>query len=166
MNKATIYTLASLLIIISGCGSATKITTSQSPGIINGKKIHLQLLTSSGVFSISQGDMSSRSSAITSDSDNREEKHALLVAHNLAFELRLLGLNLTNSPEDSEVIANFSIGTIRYDPLAGWIADQAFLEFQDSSGQHILTVRAKAKLVTPTVENIVKNLVKELSLNL
>lgn len=91
----------------------------------------------------------------------RGEDQAEIVAQNLAFELRSLGLKLANA-EESEVIANFSIGTVRYDPLTGWIADQAFLEFSDMSGEHILTVRAKTKLVTPTVDNLVKNLIKEL----
>lgn len=155
-----------LMILLSGCGSASKITTSQNPKTLIGKKINLQLITSSGAISISAGAMGSSLSVIAGGSAMSGEKQAEIIAQDLAFELRALGLNLTNSQEDSEVIAKFSIGTIRYDPLAGWIADQAFLEFYDSSGQHILTVRVKAKFVTPTVENIVKNLVKELSYNL
>lgn len=166
MKNKTIFTLMTLLILLSGCGSTSRITTSQNPKTLIGKKINLQLITSSGAISISAGTLSSGSSVITGGSTMSGEKQAKIVAQDLAFELRSLGLNLTNSPKDSEVLAKFYIGTIRYDPLVGWIADQAFLEFFDSSEQHILTVKAKAKFITPTVENIVKNLVKELSNNL
>ena len=166
MKRITILIFTSLLVILSGCGSATKITTSQNPKNLVGKKIHLQLVTSSGAISVSLGAMTSSSSVIAEGNAMSGEKQAEIAAQNLAFELRSLGLKLTNSSEDSEVVANFSIGTIRYDPIAGWIADQAFLEFYDSSGQHILTVRAQAKFITPTVKNIINNLVNELEKNL
>ena len=163
MKKIKIFTLMLILILLSGCGSASRITTSQNPTTINGKKINLQLITLSGTISITTGVMSSNSNIITYDIASSGEKQAFIAAQNLAFELRTLGFNLTNSQEDSEVVAKFSIGTIRYDLIAGWIADQAFLEFYDSSGQHILSISAKARFITPTVNNIVKNLVKELS---
>lgn len=165
MEKLSILAFT-ILFFLSGCGSASKITSSQSPKNLIGKKIHLQILTSSGATSVSIGAMSSSSFVIAEGHSMSGERQAEIAAQNLAFELRSLGFNLTNSPEDSDVIANFSIGTIRYDSLAGWIADQAFLEFNDITGNHILTVLAKARFVTPTVENIIKNLVGELSRNL
>ena len=165
MKKLTIFAFTTLFFLL-GCGSASKITSSQSPSNLIGKKIHLQILTSSGATSVSIGAMSLSSSVIAGGHSMSVDWQAEIAAQNLAFELRSLGLNLTNSPEDSDVIANFSIGTIRYDPITGWIADQAFLEFNDITGNHILTVRAKARFVTPTVDNIVKNLVNELSRNL
>lgn len=148
--------------LLLGCGTTAKITSSQPTSVLNGKKIHLQLPTSSGAMSISGAAMNSESSVVAGGSAMSGEDQAEIAAQNLVFELRSLGLRLTNTVDDSDVLANFSIGTIRYDPITGWIADQAFLEFIDKNGDHILTVRAKTKFVTPTVDNMIKKLIKEL----
>ena len=86
---------------------------------------------------------------------------ALLVAQNLSFELAALGFQMVDSQDKADAVALFSIGTVRYDPLAGWIADQAFLVFKDAeSGTTLCTLRADTQFITPTVKRITKNLVR------
>jgi hypothetical protein len=61
---------------------------------------------------------------------NTQAQHAL---ESMKFELMGIGFDVLDEAESADAIAEFSIGAIRYDPLAGWIADQAFLKFKDAS---------------------------------
>ncbi len=51
----------------------------------------------------------------------------------------------------------------RFDPIGGWIADEAQLEFIDvNTGELLASYRAHASgLVTPSVNNLVSNLIKD-----
>ena len=85
-----------------------------------------------------------------------------MAAQDIAFALRDQGFETVDDPEQADMIALFSIGTVRYDPLAGWIADRAFLQFKESkTGSMIVSIKADAQVVTPTVSTLVDNLISE-----
>ena len=120
--------------LLISCGSSVKLVSSQPPKTLLNKKIYMQLETSSGAISISDIGMSYgtislsdkrmdyNQSNIANTSAMKGEKHVLISAKNMAFELRLLGLNLVTRKDQAEIIANLSIGTVRYDIFTGWIA--------------------------------------------
>lgn len=82
-------------------------------------------------------------------------------ALSFAFELEFIGFEITNNPAQADAVVEFSIGTVRYDALAGWIADQAVARFVDAqTGESIAAYRAKTRFVTPTTNNLVGELVQ------
>jgi len=150
----------SLVFLLFSCGTTTKFVASSKKVNLKNKIIVLQLGTSSGAVTISAASLSNLSVGHAMSG----EEQALIAANNLAFELRFLGLKLTNNSHDADIIATFSIGTIRYDPITGWIADQAYLEFIDlETGDFICGIKAKPRFITPTVENMIKNIINSLS---
>lgn len=102
-------------------------------------------------------------SSISAEHAKSGNDQVIMAAQDIAFGLRNMGFQTVNTPEESDLLANFSIGTIRYDPLAGWIADRAFLEFSNpKNGLMICSVKAEVQLVTPTVNKLVKSILEEL----
>lgn len=74
----------------------------------------------------------------------------------------LKGINIVSNPSNANAIGEFSIGQVRYDPITGWIADQAFLIIKEKgSGSIILAARAEANFITPTVKNLIRNIISQ-----
>ena len=74
-----------------------------------------------------------------------------------------IGFNIISDTTKIDAIVDFSIGQIRFDPIAGWIADQGNVKFTDyKTGEILAIVRAEVKFVTPTVKNIIANLSKSI----
>ena len=91
------------------------------------------------------------------------ETHVLIAAKDIEAEMRTMGIDVTNNPKESEVVALFSIGTVRYDPLAGWIADRSSLELRSKkNNETLLLLRSINQLITPTISTHVDNIVYEL----
>lgn len=89
-----------------------------------------------------------------------------LATSTLIFELERLGFVVVPETSDHDLLIEFQIGSIRYDELVGWIADQAFIKMRDAyTNQVIAQYQAKTNLITPTVENIIYELVSEIRKN-
>lgn len=177
----SVMTMISLSIF--GCGSSVQTfrqpdakRLSQYGGIL------LTIETTSGSVTTSGGQLgnsttniqtanssintSTNTSSMSSSHVMSGEKQAFLAGQDVAFRMSSIGLNMVENENQADVIAAFSIGTVRYDPLAGWIADQAFLKFKDrATGKIILTSKATAEFITPTVENLVENLIEQINEN-
>ncbi|MBA5866565.1 MAG: hypothetical protein GDA67_07700 [Nitrospira sp. CR1.3] len=142
------------------------------------KKVHLMIETAGSAVSISEASMgvgmaklSQNQSGIsvagvgTSHSVSRAmsgNDQAIMAAQDLMFGLRELGFETVDRIDDADAIALFSIGTVRYDPLAGWIADKAHLQFKENrTGSIICSIKAESQVVTPTVEKLVNGLLSE-----
>ena len=81
----------------------------------------------------------------------------------LKFNMKDMGLRVVNSPDTADLVGYFSIGTVRYDPLAGWIADRSYIEFIDKrTNEDVLTVRNDGSFITATVNSHVRGLTKAL----
>lgn len=125
----------------------------------NYNNIIANLVTSSGSLSMSTATLGAIDSAHLMEG----EKQGILALESLQFEMMSIGFNFVSNENQADAIVDLSIGSIRYDPLAGWIADQAFVKFRDrKSGQVIAFYRAQSQLVTPTVNNIISNLASKI----
>ena len=125
------------------------------------------IITGTGNSASATGNTNKRGSAsitgLTSAHSMSGNEHALQAIEGLQFELANIGFDFVSNENQADAVIEFSIGTIRYDPIAGWIADQATLKFRDiRTGKILVHVRAKPKFITPTVNNIVANLAKEI----
>ncbi len=149
--------------ILNTCtASIQKTTISPNLRLRNYNNIIVNLVSSSGSISVSTATLNN----IGSGQIMSGEKQSLLALESLQFELMSIGFNFVSEENQADAIVDFSIGAIRYDPLAGWIADQAFVKFKDSeSGEILAFYRAKSQAITPTVNNIISNLVKEIKSN-
>ena len=152
-----------LLLLLCGCGASVKghfptgrVRLHQYP------KLHLMLSTATGTISVNRAVLMSPSGPIGASHVLSGSSQVLIVAQNLSFKLGTLGFQMVDSQGKADAIVLFSIGAVRHDPLAGWIADQAFLVFKDAKSETTLcTFRANSQFVTPTVNRIVENLVDE-----
>lgn len=89
-----------------------------------------------------------------------------MAGETLAFECEKLGFCVVPATENPDLIFEFNIGSIRFDAMAGWIADQAILRLRDAKSKELVaTYQAKGSIITPTVENIISNLVYEIKKN-
>lgn len=69
------------------------------------------------------------------------------------------GFCLVKSRDDSEVIMQLTLKSVRYDPIGGWISDDAWIDYIDSkNGRSIGKVHAKEQFVTPKLETVVGGL--------
>ena len=145
--------------LISCTASVQRTILSPNLRLRNYNNIIINLVTSSGSLSISTTTLGK----IDSGHLMEGEKQGLLALESLQFEMMSIGFNFVSEENQADAIVDFSIGSIRYDPLAGWIADQAFVKFKDrKTGQVIAFYRAQSQVVTPTVNNIISNLSSEI----
>jgi len=179
MSRTPQVTPVLAALCLASCGASTQsFVATDFRGSLESKTLHLVLENASGAKSSIVTGMSQSSVDMTVDGNTLDveshatrvgtshrmngENQALIAAQDLAFELTGLGFQLVGSPERAEIIATFTIGAVRYDPLAGWIADQAFLVLRDAHTSKVLvSCRAKTRFVTPTVRTIVRNLARE-----
>jgi len=175
--KKTIAVLF-LLPLLCGCGTTVRVNLPMGGQALRQyPKIYLMMATASGAVSVNSADLGSATatasihpggvnasvigSSIGASHAMSGEAQARLVAQDLAFELASLGFELVDKKEQADAIALFSIGTVRYDPITGWIADQAFLVFKDAkTGSTISSFKAEPRFITPTTKSIVRNIMR------
>ena len=93
------------------------------------------------------------------------EDQAAQALNSMQFELATIGFQIVDSQSEAQLFGEFSIGQIRYDPIAGWIADQAMLILKDTAGNIVAMFRAKSSGVTPTVNNLISQIAKAVRQN-
>jgi len=93
-----------------------------------------------------------------------DQKREAVVAEHIQFlksELIAHGFNFVSSQDDSTVLANLRIKSVRYDPAGGWITDDASLVYSPTlGGADLGTVLADEIFFTPTVKMVFEALVK------
>ena len=83
------------------------------------------------------------------------------IAQDFRMMLEIEGFRFVGDPKDAEVLLEFSIGAVRYDPLAGWIADQASLVVLDRKTEERLEVyQAKSSGITATTNKLIRKLAR------
>jgi len=88
-----------------------------------------------------------------------ENEQTYLAMENLKFKLFEIGFEIVDNIKDADAIITLQIGTVRFDLLTGWIADEAFLQFIDRrTSKTFAMFHAKTRFITPTVKNIISNL--------
>ena len=149
----------STIILLSCTASVQRTKLFPSLKLRSYNNIIINLLNASGDISANTVNIGRINSAQMMDG----EKQAVLALESMQFELMAIGFKFVLEENKADAIVEFSIGSIRYDPLADWIADQAFVKFKDvKTGQILAFYRAKVQFVTPTVNNIIKKLASEI----
>lgn len=91
----------------------------------------------------------------------------LLVFRCIAIEAtalpRPIQFHVVSPNENPDLIFEFNIGSIRFDPIGGWIADQAILRIRDAKSQETVCIyQAKTIFITPSVDNLIYKIIKKL----
>jgi hypothetical protein len=154
--------LAVLLVaaeLIAGCGTNVELQRSDT-------SLRGDLSTSKFFVSVDDG-----SKNIPENWDSRlshkwtdDEKRANAVVENIAYlkeELGKRGFEIVENREDCTVLANLGINSVRYDPLAGWITDDAQIEYVASeTGDSFGIVQTDKVWITTTFKVVIDALVK------
>jgi hypothetical protein len=82
----------------------------------------------------------------------------------IKFELTALGLKVVDSPEDAELIAEFSIDGLQH-LLVGWVAEQAILFIKDKGGNTLFAFRAKAGGISTDINSLISKIVEAIRAN-
>jgi len=144
-------TFKKLYFMIDTAGSAVSVSEATTGTVIaKGNQ------SPSGVSVIGMGTSLSTARAMSGN------EQAVMAAQDMMFGLRKMGFETVDRVDDADAIALFSIATVRYDSLAGWIADKAFLQFKErTTGANICSIKADGQVVTPTIATLIDSLVSE-----
>lgn len=161
MKASTRLALALTCIALTAGCSATVRSVVTQPGVRlrQYNLVQLVLLTASGNVGVTAGAVGGIVAGSVSDGDAQ----AIRALESLRFELLAVGFQFVDQPQSAQGVIEFSIGSIRYDPLAGWIADQALATVKDAwTGAIVAMFRADGRMVTPTVNSLVSSISKAL----
>ena len=158
------YGVLITVLAVAGCGSTIRsFSLPDFSSRVRAERVIVRLITGAGAIST----VTQSASAIRSAQVSSGEGQAIIAAQTLAFELLNLGFRTTDLIEEADIYVDFSIGTVRLDPLAGWIADQAILTFREpDTGTVLASYQATSRSITATVNNLVSNLVERLAADL
>lgn len=99
--------------------------------------------------------------ALTSSHAMSGEDQSVMASQDLEFALREIGFHVVNDPGEADAIVIFSIGTVRRDPVAGWIADRAVLSFNDVfTGEGLFVAHSRSSWVTLKISAHIEGLKK------
>ena len=150
--------LVVLWVAIAGCGATVRSVVTQ-PGVRlrQYNPVTIVLRTGSGNVSLTGGG----AGGIIAGSISDGEAQAVRALESFRFELLATGFQFVDQREAAAAVIEFSIGSIRYDPLVGWIADQALANFKDAkTGATVAMFRADGQAITPTVNRLVSSISK------
>lgn len=159
------FAMACIALFTQGC-------TSHIVSHVPNPKIHLShqyrkiaiILNGSGSQSINNSSLFENKLIQTQVMDGSLQSQ--MAGETLAFECEKLGFCVVPATENPDLIFEFNIGSIRFDPIVGWIADQAILRIRDTKSKEVVaSYQAKGSLITPTVENIISKLMYEIKKN-
>jgi len=144
--------------LFSGCAATVQsVRTGSKAPLRQSHRLMLVLTDATGSTSASGATVA----GIASGQLMKGEGQAAQALNSLQFEMAAIGFQMVNNLSEAQLVGEFSIGQIRYDPLAGWIADQAMLVLKDTAtGNTVAMFRAKTSVVTPTVNSLVSQIAK------
>lgn len=159
MSSKVALCLAAMVLatMFSGC-AATVQSVRPAPGVQlrQYRRLTLMLTDATGSASVS----GAAAGGIASGHLMRGEGQAAQALNSLQFEMAAIGFQMESRASEAQLVGEFSIGQIRYDPVAGWIADQAVLVLKDPAGNTVAMFRAKTRGITPTVNSLVSQIAK------
>ena len=148
-------------LLVGGLACTSAVQSFKIPDFSNRLRratVHVRVTTGAGATSIS----GSTVAGITAIQILPGGDTVLVAARRVQFELLRIGFRVMDSPSDATMYVDLTLNP-RFDPIGGWIADEAQLEFIDvNTGELLASYRAHASgLVTPSVNNLVSNLIKD-----
>jgi len=166
MKRCIIFMMVSVL-FLSGCGSTghyvitekgvklrdyRNVFMGEFRGVGGQSSSGVQMSSAAGQITASDSSAvgSAMGSAISSRQVLSGDRQALIALDNLEFELTKIGFNVVSDPQHADAIVEFSIGAIRY---------EGYIKITDvRTGNALGYFSAKPIFITPTVDNIIKNL--------
>jgi hypothetical protein len=154
---SSLFVIGVSITFCGGCASSTAIERSDEP---------LQDLFKQTVFHFELDDKSKGKpdnidghlNLLWTDDSKRED---VVTTHwmGLVSKLQASGFVITRERGESTVHARLKLKSVRYDPVSGWITDDARLEYcRASDGELLGAVVAKEKMITPTVSSVFESL--------
>ena len=144
-------------VLFSACAATVQsVRTDPSVQLRQYRRLTLALTDATGSTSVS----GAAAGGIASGQLMKGEGQAAQALNSLQFEMAAIGFQMVGSSSEAQLVGEFSIGQIRYDPLVGWIADQAMLILKDAAGNTVALFRARSRGITPTVNNLVSQIAK------
>ena len=150
------------LIFLLGCGATidSSIAPNTKP-LRNYNKIYVNIVNSSGAISMST--ISSAELGMGSQHLMQGDNQTKQALESFQFELMKIGFQFVGQKSEADAFVEFTIGQIRYDPITGWIADQATARIHNSeNGQIIAYFKTEPRFITPTVKTLVEKLSTEI----
>ena len=149
---------STFLIFIVGCGATIDSTRSaNAKSLRNYNKIYVNLVNSSGGTTMNTINLNEI--GIGTKNLMKGDEQVKQSLESFQFELMKIGFEFVGSLDDADAYIDFTIGQIRYDPLTGWIADQATAKFQESeSGKIIAYFKTEPRFITPTTKTLIEKL--------
>lgn len=162
MSTPTALSVLFVALLASGCGASVHGAYSgggANAALMDSATVFVSLVSATGARSV---DTAILGSGVSSTSEKSGSAQTRLALERVEHELLSMGFEVVSDPAEARLRAEFSIGAVRYDPLTGWIADEARLVFRDSaSGRVIASYYAETRWITPTVKTLVKRLMGE-----
>ena len=149
--------LAAFVSVVAACGASVTALKPESGNdrLRNFNRLYITTVAMSGSDSM---DLASGGGLISAGGKHGESQIPFAVER-LAFELRRLGFDVVSDRRSADAIAEFSIGSIRYDPISGWIADEASLVVRAADDDRVLaSAFAETRWITPTVRTVIRRL--------
>ena len=160
--------------IMSGCGSTPRSHTISEIDPVEHKTFSLETLTTSGAISINSstlgggaakatgGGVAVGAGSISGSNVMPADSQIIMAAQEVEFMLIERGFRPAPLGSSGDFLVRFSIATVRRDPIAGWIADEASLQIYVAEDRELIAViMTEANFVTPTVSSIVDSLMDE-----
>lgn len=165
MKKLSFYAMTCLVILMQGCAA-------HIASHVSNPKMHLSdqykkiAIVSNGASSQSITTSNLFENQLSHTQIMNGSSQVQMAAESLSFECEKLGFSVVSISENPDLLLELSIGSIRFDPLVGWIADQANIKLRDAnSKQLVASFQAKAGFITPTVDNMISKLTYEIKKN-
>lgn len=157
MSRLLCVAVMALSALLSGCSVTVRsfIKPGASAKLEPYSRIYVALGASSGAVSAHGATGYGISSSAISNGASQAE----MALEQLKNELLLSGFDVQAEPSSADAIASFSIGEIRFDPLAGWIADQALLVIRDArTSATVASFAAEDNGITATTSALIQEL--------
>ncbi len=160
MKKALLLIVPCLSLAL-GCRANVMAVRQRGVEFSERPKLHLSMKTATRSYDVDPATMRA------SDDGSEEyatgaELEAIMALEDVAFELKEIGFQLVERPQDADLVGYFSLRSLRRD-LTSWVADQAHLEFRDPDTAAIVAIyRARSGLIVPSVRHMVKRLAESI----
>jgi hypothetical protein len=138
------------------CGARVKsVTTSPDLHLRDYPNAFVSLKSAGSALSINTASVGELQSAQLMDA----EAQAVQALTEFQFKLMEIGFNIVETRNEADAVFDLSVGTIRYDPIGGWIADKGIVAVKESeTGRTLGMYSTEGRLITATVGKLISSL--------
>jgi hypothetical protein len=143
------------VVCLVGCASVRTTPPKLNVQLSQFRRVHLELIDQSQSLPMPWN----WPNLLWTTNDSRQRQVAA-AANRLAASLAAQGFELVDRGNNPAAVASLEIDSVRFDPLAGWIADRASLSFRAlPAGTEVARYEASGTLLTPTLDRLIDRIV-------